>query len=189
MNAKARRPSSLTLILAFCALAALSARSLLAQGYVAIHSLDVPEGNSPRGTLVQDAGGKLYGTAVFGGEHGMGSVFRLDADGNNFVVLHSFNTSDGANPYPGLLHGEDGFLYGTCQLGGASSKGVIFKIDTNGGNFSAFHSFDGANEGGESFGGLQISGTTLYGVARNNGANGYDGARAWLGWSAAMSHS
>ncbi len=158
----------------FCALlAGPAACPLLAQGYVAIHSLAVTEGNSPRGTLVQDAGGKLYGTAVFGGEHGQGSVFKLDADGNNFVVLHPFNTSDGSNPYAGLLHAADGFLYGTCQLGGSAGKGVIFKVDTNGNNFSAIHSFDGANEGGEPYGGLQISGTTLYGVTRNNGANGY----------------
>ncbi len=161
-------------VLPLSALATLLDPSICAaQGYTAIHSLEVAEGNNPRAGLVQDSDSKLYGTATAGGEHGVGSVFKLDPDGGNFIVLHSFNTTDGSGPYASLILAADGFLYGTCQDGGNSSAGVIFKIDTNGNNFSVIHHFDGANEGGTPFGRLQISGTTLYGVARNNGANGF----------------
>ncbi len=163
---------SFALVLLAALFLVLPASSSLAQGYTAIHSLDVSEGNSPRGALVQDGNAKLYGTAPFGGEHGLGSVFKLDPDGNNFVVLHSFNTTDGANPYAPLILAGDGFLYGTCHDGGSQSSGVIFKVDTNGNNFSVIHHFDGANDGGGPYSRLQVSGTTLYGVARDDGANG-----------------
>ncbi len=143
-----------------------------AQSYVAIHSFQLSEANNSHARLVQDSGGFLYGTAPNGGANGVGSVFKMDNQGNNFLVLHDFNTTDGANPYSGLILAGDGFLYGTTQMGGIAD-GVIFKIDTNGNNFSVLHSLDGVNEGGDGFGGVVISGTTLYGVARDHGANNY----------------
>jgi uncharacterized repeat protein (TIGR03803 family) len=95
-----------------------------AQSYLVTHSLDLPEGNSPRSTLVQDATGVLYGTAVFGGAHGNGSVFKLDPNGDNFLVIHSFDGSGGDNPYAGLILGG-GFLFGTTSDGGTDGAGVI----------------------------------------------------------------
>ena len=144
-----------------------------AQSYIAIHSFQVSEANNSHARLVQDSGGFLYGTAPSGGAHGVGSVFKMDNQGNNFLVLHDFNTTDGSNPFSGLLLAGDGFLYGTTQMGGVGGDGVIFKIDTSGNNFSVLHSLDGVNEGGDGFGGVVISGTTLYGVARDHGANNY----------------
>lgn len=141
--------------------------------YLVIHSLEIDEGNSPRSALVQDAAGVLYGTAVFGGENGAGSVFKLDPDGDNFQVLHSFDVTDGDDPYAGLVLGG-GFLFGTASDGGTDSAGVIYKVDTNGANFAVIHHFDGGNDGENPFGALvQGPDTILYGVARNAGANGF----------------
>ena len=58
------------------------------------------EGRLPYAPLVQGADGLLYGTASRGGTADQGTVFRLDPDGGNFLVLHRFNgpPNDGARP-------------------------------------------------------------------------------------------
>jgi uncharacterized repeat protein (TIGR03803 family) len=141
--------------------------------YLVIHHLTVSEGNSPRSGLVQDAAGNLYGTAVFGGDNGSGSVFKLEPDGDNFVVLHDFDQTDGDDPYAGVILGG-GFLFGTASDGGNDSSGVVYKVDTNGDNFAVIHHFDATDDGANPFGRLvQGPDTFLYGVARNEGPNGF----------------
>ncbi len=167
----ASRRSSVSVFAALALSASLPA-SLAAQ-YLVIHSLELSEGNNPRSALVQDAQGNLYGTAVFGGENGNGSVFKLEPDGDNFVVLHSFDLTDGDDPYAGPILGA-GFLFGVASDGGSDSSGVVYKVDTNGNNFAVIHHFDGAMDGANPFGRLvQGPDTILYGVARNEGPNGF----------------
>ena len=160
--------------IAVVALTALCSASLSAQTYLVIHSLAVAEGNSPQSTLVQDAGGVLYGTAVFSGAHGNGSVFRLDPDGDNFDTIHDFDGTDGDDPYGGVILGGGGFLFGTAANGGTNDAGVIYKVDTSGNNFAVIHHMNGGNDGSHPYGGLvQDAQTILYGVAREDGANGF----------------
>jgi uncharacterized repeat protein (TIGR03803 family) len=47
------------------------------------------DGTYPYGTLVL-SGNTLYGTAVFGGDSGDGTVFSVNIDGTGFATLHSF---------------------------------------------------------------------------------------------------
>jgi uncharacterized repeat protein (TIGR03803 family) len=42
-------------------------------------------------------------------------------------VLHSFNGTDGANPYAALIDVK-GLLYGTTEVGGAYNYGVVFSL-------------------------------------------------------------
>ncbi len=49
-----------------------------------------------------------------------------------FTVLHTFNGTDGANSYTGLVQGTDGNLYGTTIDGGANGGGNVFKITASG---------------------------------------------------------
>ena len=51
-----------------------------------------------------------------------------------FTVLHAFarGTTDGAEPFAGLVLGTDGNFYGTTEAGGAHSVGTIFEITPSG---------------------------------------------------------
>jgi uncharacterized repeat protein (TIGR03803 family) len=146
---------------------------MLAQGYTAIHHFDPPLGASSAAPLLRHPGdGFLYGVTSAGGAHAAGTVFKMDADGNNFAVIHDFNTTDGAQPEAGLILASDGLLYGSTSGGGTFSNGTVFKIDTAGGSFATVRHFDGDADGEEPRGRLvQASDTMLYGVTHSGGAH------------------
>jgi uncharacterized repeat protein (TIGR03803 family) len=63
-------------------------------------------------------------------------------------------------------------LYGTTSGGGSSGDGVVFKVNTDGSNYTMLHQF--TNSGGRingmaPVGGLVLSGTTLYGTTSQGG--------------------
>lgn len=98
------------------------------------------DGATPLGQLVQGADGMLYGTTSAGGLNGLGTIFRVSADGAVFEVLYHFEatTADtttglaenatGAVPLAGLVDGGDGFFYGVTSVGGATGQGVVFSL-------------------------------------------------------------
>ncbi|HEY4846907.1 MAG TPA: choice-of-anchor tandem repeat GloVer-containing protein, partial [Methylocella sp.] len=91
--------------------------------------------------LIADSSGNLYGTTIQGGASNTGVVFKLSPGGTE-TVLHSFKLdSNGANPVAGLIADSAGNLYGTTESGGASQRGVVFKLSPDGTSFMALHSF------------------------------------------------
>lgn len=92
-----------------------------------------PDGSNPRADLVMDTAGNLYGTTLYGGTSGVGTVFELSPSGTE-TVRHSFAAShtDGHYPYAGLLMDTTGNLYSTAQSGGAKGLGTVFKLSPNG---------------------------------------------------------
>ena len=92
------------------------------------------------------------------------------------TTLHRFAGSDGAYPYAGLLHGNDGNAYGTTYSGGAHNKGVVFKISGRSGAVTTLHSFvgrDGANPQStliQAGGFGDLYGTTSSGGRHNQGS-------------------
>src|ERR1051326_6765293 len=89
------------------------------------------DGSQPLAELIQATDGNFYGTTYFGGDFGVGTVFKISLNGF-FTSLHSFHNTDGAGPLTGLVEGADGNLYGSTAQGGANNKGVIFKLDVRG---------------------------------------------------------
>jgi uncharacterized repeat protein (TIGR03803 family) len=91
----------------------------------------------------------------------------------SYNVLHSFagGTADGANPYGSLvLSGTN--LYGMTFWGGANNLGTIFEFNVKTGQLTLLHSFEGAPaDGATPYGSLILSGTTLYGMTPDGGAN------------------
>ena len=100
------------------------------------------DGNEPSAGVIQDSAGNLYGTTVFGGASNKGVVYKLDAPGKE-TVLYSFcsrtNCADGEEPLVGVILDSAGNLYGTAY-GGASGRGVVYKLDTSG-NEAVLYSF------------------------------------------------
>ena len=101
--------------------------------FTAFNSSTNSDGANPYDRLVL-SGNTLYGTAVYGGGAGNGTVFAVNTDGSGFTTLHSFTAnpfplytnSDGAMPYAGLLLSGN-TLYGTAYAGG-SYNGTVFSI-------------------------------------------------------------
>ncbi|HEV3090002.1 MAG TPA: choice-of-anchor tandem repeat GloVer-containing protein [Candidatus Cybelea sp.] len=94
--------------------------------YLSPYGSSLVDGANPYGGLV-DVQGVLYGTTVFGGVQGHGTVFAIEPSTAE-IVLHDFGTfSDGSEPMSSLID-VDGRLYGTTQGGGANGNGTIFAI-------------------------------------------------------------
>jgi len=155
--------------------------SLDGTGYTNLHVFNSSGGGGyqPSAALVQARDGNLYGTTMFGGANGLGTVFRLATNGDGFVQLYSFGGPlDAQQPFAPLIQGQDGFLYGTTPLGGstavggASGFGTIFKISTNGSNEMVLHNFlPTGNDGHYPRAALvQSSDGTLYGVTYEGGS-------------------
>jgi uncharacterized repeat protein (TIGR03803 family) len=85
------------------------------------------KGVRPNG-LVRDALGNLYGTTVFHGAYGWGTVFKRAPTGK-LTVLYNFTggEADGGDPYAGVVQDSQGNLYGTTSAG-AIGYGTVFKI-------------------------------------------------------------
>jgi uncharacterized repeat protein (TIGR03803 family) len=94
----------------------------------ALASFNGTDGEWPWGGLIMDGNGDLYGTAVMGGASGEGTVFELAKGSGKITALASFNGTDGANPYAGLIMDSSGNLYGTATGGGAASDGTVFEL-------------------------------------------------------------
>jgi uncharacterized repeat protein (TIGR03803 family) len=94
----------------------------------------VPDGAGPESGLVLDVQGNLYGTTSIGGTQNLGTVFKVNATGQN-TVLHSFTgTPDGEIPidFGSLAMDAHGDLYGTTNSGGATNNGTVFEVNSSG---------------------------------------------------------
>jgi uncharacterized repeat protein (TIGR03803 family) len=85
------------------------------------------DGIFPMGGLVRDAKGNLWGTTLYGGANGFGTVFKVNPRGKETLV-HSFAMADGDTPWAGLIKDGAGNLYGSAAAGGAFNFGTVFKI-------------------------------------------------------------
>jgi uncharacterized repeat protein (TIGR03803 family) len=136
------------------------------------------DGAGPGGLIL--SGNTIYGTTIYAGISGNGTVFALSTNGMVFSNLHSFTAtsspgspnSDGADPSGDLvLLGNT--LYGTANNGGSSRVGTLFGINTNGKSFTNLHSFSFSDEANP--GELIFSGNIFYG-ASFQGGNANDGS-------------
>jgi uncharacterized repeat protein (TIGR03803 family) len=89
-------------------------------------------GSAPRGSLIADAHGDLFGTTSQGGAYGDGTVFEIVKTAHGYAgtptTLVSFNGANGAGPSGSLIADAHGDLFGTTQLGGANDLGTVFEI-------------------------------------------------------------
>jgi uncharacterized repeat protein (TIGR03803 family) len=147
------------------------------------------DGQSPRGGVVFDKAGNLYGTTVYGGnsscQDGCGTVFQLTpSQGGNWTetVIHFFGQGhDGASPTAGLILDDKGNLFGTTAAGGTAGEGAVFKLDvpaTQGGAWTEhmLYNFKGMPDGEGADSTLifdpkgNLDGTTVDGGSANSGS-------------------
>lgn len=139
-----------------------------------LHSFDNKEadGAHPCAGVVRSANGTLYGMTMDHGGAGAGTVFRLNRDGSEFAVLHTFHSQDGdgANPRGELVINSEEVLFGTTSAGGQWGLGTVFRLNPNGTAYVILHHFNGA-EGAFPQSGLALGpdrrlyGTTLGGAS------------------------
>jgi uncharacterized repeat protein (TIGR03803 family) len=104
---------------------------------------------------------------------GYGTIFSVRTDGSGYTVLHQFSRAadDGSGPCGNLLLHE-GRLYGLAYRGGASDRGGIFSIATDGSGFTLLHSFAGGPaDGAHAMASLVTDGSFLYGMTNQGGAD------------------
>jgi uncharacterized repeat protein (TIGR03803 family) len=100
-------------------------------------------------------------------------VSQRVAQGQTFSVVHSFaGGRDGANPLGGFTIDAAGNLYGTTNIGGASSEGTVFKVGPKG-KETVLHSFTGGADGANPQASLVMNaGGNLYGTTNAGGGSG-----------------
>jgi uncharacterized repeat protein (TIGR03803 family) len=114
------------------------------------------DGYSPRGALVKDANGNIYGATYYGGRVisgqcnlGCGLVFRfkppaLTANGVVPGVIYRFDHKKGKNPTG--LQFVDGKIYGTAFAGGTLNRGTVFTLSPPAANDPAASVADAIDE-------------------------------------------
>jgi uncharacterized repeat protein (TIGR03803 family) len=131
------------------------------------------DGSDARSGLLRDKNGDLYGTTFTGGVNNVGTVYKVDASGNE-TVLHSFDGNDGSYPESTPVHDSTGNIFGTAVQGGPAGYlgGTVFKIAPDG-TFSVIYDFTGGADGGGPAGTLKIdSAGNIYGTTASGGSSG-----------------
>ena len=119
----------------------------------------------------------LYGTTVFGGNNGGGTIIKFIPATNNLIAAKSFerigNSSTGS-PTGSLLQATDGKLYGMTSGAIFGNYGVIFSFDPSCFTYTKLKDFDAVNGGnpdGNSL--IQASDGKLYGMTKRGGSSDY----------------
>lgn len=113
----------------------------------------------------------LYGTASNGGVNYDGTIYRIKKDGTAFTKLFDFNEDENGFVPKGSLLLIGDYLYGTTEFGGIHGNGTVFRIHTDGSDFSIIANFEMGVTGGHPKCALYFDGTYLYGTNTNGGAN------------------
>jgi uncharacterized repeat protein (TIGR03803 family) len=158
------------------------------QTYAILHNFNNNglDGTNPQGALLVGSDGALYGTTSEGGAYtnqygsGGGTLFKLNADGSGYGILHNFGAKpdDGVSPSARLTQGSDGALYGTTNAR-LYGQGTIFSVNMDGTGYRVLHNFWAG--GADGFGPTSplvegtdgmLYGTTLEGPVTTNGGTG-----------------
>jgi uncharacterized repeat protein (TIGR03803 family) len=136
------------------------------------------DGSNPYAPPVQATNGDLYGTTGYGGTSsacstvGCGTVFKITLSGT-LTTLHTFDGTDGAELFAGLIQATNGDFYGVTFGGGANYSGTVFTI-TPSGTLTTLHNFcaqSGCPAGEGPTGLVQATNGDFYGVTNYAGAN------------------
>ena len=147
-----------------------------------LHSFAGPPDDGAGPASLAMGNGVLYGSTGYGGSSNTGSLFSLTppaAAGGAWseTLLYSFPATldEGSNPFPIVLPGKGGILYGATFGGGSTGNGVVFSStppSSPGDTWtaSALYSFTGDDDGAHPVVLIGKDGV-LYGLTNNGGAS------------------
>jgi uncharacterized repeat protein (TIGR03803 family) len=119
--------------------------------------------------VVVNAQGDVFGTAAFGGETGMASVYEILPGSNNAAPIAAFS---GAAPAPkGLVMDAQGNLYGVNAGGGSLGIGSVYEIANGSRTVTTLATFNGDDGAGISDLTIDAQGN-LYGTTMDGGQFG-----------------
>jgi len=135
-----------------------------------------PDGAYPyTGVLLPDPDVVIGETSLGGSGGGLGTLFRMDTNGNNYAIIHEFNSypTNGVQPWGTLVQSGTN-VYGTTYAGGTNLTGTIFRVNTNGSSFEVLKSFSALvlntnSDGAYPRAGLILSSNLLYGTTFSGG--------------------
>ena len=100
----------------------------------------------------------FYGTTSEGGANGLGTIYRVDQNGQNFEKVFDFSTSTGGTPFSGLTLAENGKLYGFTTTdgqivnpGAVGALGSFYEFDPVTENFAVIQYIDDKSAIGNTF--------------------------------------
>ena len=146
--------------------------------FTILHSIGVygSEGR-PFGSLVQASNGGLYGMYNIQATSSPGNVFKLTTvPPVTYTTYDIFCWGPDCPMYPvaSLMQASDGNLYGmTPKTGAYAEDGNIFRISTNGTNYTLLKKFNGTNGADPAGSLIQAPDGYLYGMTENGGLNGF----------------
>ncbi len=157
------------------------------------------DGSNPVGVLILDKSGNLYGTTTGGGAFGSGTVFEVNAKGQELVLYSFKGGADGAAPEAGLAWDAEQNLYGATTAGGTNGAGIVFKLSPpakKGGEWteSILYSFGAGTDGTVPVGGVAFdTAGNLYGTTSAGGTAGfgtvYELSPSESGWTETILHN
>jgi uncharacterized repeat protein (TIGR03803 family) len=135
-----------------------------------LHSFNGSDGYYPAAGLILGTDGYFYGTTLFGGACGNGTIYRVTPGA--FATLRQFSCTDGLTASP-PTQAMDGNYYGVTDEGGALNYGEIYRM-TPSGQFSVIYQSNGSifrDEGPLRLGNdAALYGASNLGGAYNHGA-------------------
>jgi uncharacterized repeat protein (TIGR03803 family) len=166
------------------------------------------DGFGPYAGVTIGPDGTLFGTTVYGGGAGQGTLFNVKPSARVVclatscpwidTILNAFAGGiDGPEPYSNVVFDSQGNLYGTTFRGGANDEGTVYEATLSGGtwNVSVIYSFGSYNgDGAAPASGVVLdSAGNIYGTTTLGGAY-YSGTVFELsplgtGWSETLLHS
>jgi uncharacterized repeat protein (TIGR03803 family) len=147
---------------------------------------------SPEGGVIFDSSGNLYGTCATAGENSKGFIYQLVESGPTWTlnILISFDGSNGARPWGGLVMDASGNLFGTTSMSGHNDGGTVFELTPDNGSwiFTTIYAFSA--QAGQPLGTLTMdSQGNLYGTTNAGFGSVFKLTRGQSGWTYSILHT
>jgi uncharacterized repeat protein (TIGR03803 family) len=117
------------------------------KNFKVLYNFTPATGRKPVGRLAEGTDGFLYGVTSTGGSNDAGVIYKISKDGTQYTKLYDFSFANGRYPSTGVVTDGTGWLYGTTTQGGTGRKGVLYKVKTDGSNYTVLYNFSATKNG------------------------------------------